>query len=234
MTKQEIIDAVRYLVNEKSTTAGAHLSDAGNLLEFIHSAVEDVVMDLMDFMPGQLAVAENITLIAHQANYTLTNAFWQIFKIEKNITGGAPKEIEIIDPLDTQFEMNVGEEVAEPPACYFMGDTIYFTPAPSAAYANYARAILIRPEAATLPTGGPTYIPVPAHRLIVYKAAELVAVSLKASTIDFERLYAMRRELVRNTWLKRYRQQPRYVKRDADVRRAYDARDRALVDTEWP
>jgi hypothetical protein len=234
MTKAEILSAVRYLVNEKSTTAGAHLDDAGNLLEFVHSAVEDVVMDLMRFMPGQLAVAENITLIANQANYTLTASFWQIYKIEKNITGGAPSEIQIIDPLDTQFEMNVGETAAEPPACYLLGDTIYFVPTPSAAYTNYARAILIRPEAATLPAGGPAYIPVPAHRLVVYKAAELVAASLKASTVDFERLYAMRLDRVRNTWLQRYRQQVRYVKRDTDVRRAFDSRDRAFYDTEWP
>lgn len=75
MTKAEILSAVRYLVNEKSTTAGAHLDDAGNLLEFVQSAVEDVVMDLMKFMPGQLAVAENISLIANQANYTLTTSF---------------------------------------------------------------------------------------------------------------------------------------------------------------
>lgn len=130
--------------------------------------------------------------------------------------------------------MNVGEKVAEPPACYFFGDTIYFVPTPSAAYTNYARAILIRAEAATLPTNGPAYIPVPAHRLVVYKAAELVAISLKASTIDFERLYAMRLERVRDTWLRRYRQQARYVMPDVDTRRAYDSRDRALADVEWP
>jgi hypothetical protein len=234
MTKAEILSAVRYLVNEKSTTAGAHLDDTGNLLEFVHGAVEGVVMDLMKFMPGQLAVAENISLIADQANYTLTAAFWQIYKIEKNITGAAPEEIEIIDPIDTPFEMNVGETAAEPSACYFLGDTVYFVPTPSADYADYARAILIRPEAATLPTAGPSYIPVPAHRLIVYKASELVAVSLKANPSDFVRLYAMRLEHVRETWMLRYRSQPKYVKRDIEARRARDSRDRAFYDPEWP
>lgn len=234
MNKAAILAAVRYLVNEKSTTAGAHLDDAGNLLEFVHGAVEDAVLDLMKFMPGQLAVAENISLVANQANYTLTNAFWQAYKMEKNVSGSAPAEIEIIDPLDTQFETNVGETAAEPPACYFLGDTVYFVPKPSAAYANYARAILIRPEAVTLPTDGPAYIPAPAHRLIVYKAAELVAVSLKASPVDFERLYAMRLDRIREIWRLRYHQQARYVKRDIDARRAFDSRDRVLYDVEWP
>jgi len=233
MTKSEIISATRNLVNELSTDSGALLSDTGNLLEYVNDAMEHVVLDLVDIMPDQFLTSETVTLIANQANYTLTASFWQIYKVEKNVTGEAPREIPIINQLDKTYWMNVGDTESEPTACYFIGDTLYFIKTPSAAATDYAKVWLIRPEAATMATAGPSYIPAPAHRLIVYRAAELVATMLECSPTLFIKLYDQRLEKVRRTWAARYRSQPRFVQGSIEERMARSSRDSTLFDTDW-
>ncbi len=234
MTLAEIRTAVRNLINEQSTDVGALLDGNTILDEFINAAVEDVVLDLLPFMMDQFMTTETVTLIAAQANYTLTNSFWAIYKIERNVSGEKPKEIQIIDPLEFQEKFNVGDTAEYPDYCYFLGDTLYFAPTPDTAVTNYAKVYLIRPEAASMAVGGPAYIPRPAHRLIVYKACALVATMSEAKVpfTIFEGLYANRLEKTRRVWIRRFQSKPRFVRKSI-AERTLKQTDSADKDNDW-
>jgi hypothetical protein len=238
MTKAEILTATRALVNEVSGDAGALLSDTVNLLEYINDSMEHVVLDLLEFMPEEFLASQTVSLVAGTANYDLNplaaTPFYQVFKVEKNVTGDAPKEIRIINQLEKSYRTDVGETEAEPTACYFIGDVIYFVPTPSTTTANYARVWLVMAEAATMATDGPAYIPVPAHRLIVYRAASLVATMLEANSTRFDNLYAQRLAAVRNVWIRRFRSQPRFVMPSIEERVAKSGRTSELFDRWFP
>lgn len=233
MTQAEIRASIRYHINEQSTDVGAWMPSTTIIDEFINSAVEHVVLDLIPIMPGQFLTTETITLVADQADYTLTAEFWQVYKIEKNVSSDTPREIEIIDPLEMQFHTTVGETEAEPKACYFMGDTLYFVPTPSAASTDYAKAYLVRPEVVTMVSGGPSYIPRVAHRMIVYKACEHAAIMQEIGGSPFGRLYDDRYKLVRRTWTARYQTKPRFVQTAQHERIIHDSRERAVYDHGW-
>jgi hypothetical protein len=235
MTKAEILSSVRYACNETSTDTGGLLSDTGNLADFLNDAMEQVTLDLFPTMPGQFLTSENVTLVANQANYTLTNSFIQIYKVEKNITGENPREIAIIDPLEIQYYMATGDTDGEPNACYFVGDTLYFVPTPSAAYTNYAKVWEVVREAATMATAGPTYIPAIAHRLIVYQAASIVQKMMgnDAGSNRFLELYARRLEQVRKVWTGRFQQNPRFIRDSSLERSAVDTRLSVDYDKDW-
>lgn len=233
MTRAQIITSVRNLVNEISSDSGVLLEDEGNLLEYVNDSMEQVVMELMEFMPEQFLIPETISLVANQPNYTLSTPFFQIYKVEKNTTDEAPREIQVVNQIEKPYWGNVGETETEPTACYFRGDTLYFWPTPSVTTANYAVAWLIRPELETMPVNGPTYIPRSAHRLIVYRTAQLIATLLEANTGNFEKLYALRMYAVRQTWLRRVRSQPRFVMPSVEERAARSGRDSTLYDKGW-
>ena len=233
MTKQDILDAVRNLVREHESETGGVLDNEANLFEYICDATEAVVMDLMPFMPEQFLTSETVTLVKDQANYTLTNEYWMIYKVEKNVTDEAPQELEIIDPLQFQFYTNVGETEESPTAVYFLGSTIYFVKTPSTAKTAYARVWGVRPEATEMLVTGPQYMPRMAHRLIVYKACELVAISLEAETSKYEALYTKRFASVIKLWSQKFISQPRYVQAGLNLRRTVDARDSVFYDKDW-
>ncbi len=233
MTRAEIITDIRNLINEQSTDAGALLNDAGNLLTFIDDAAQQVMLDLMPIMPGQFLATENISLVANTQAYTFTASFWQIWKIERNVTNESPREIDIIDPLEAEFYAKVGETDTEPRACYLLGDTLYWVPTPSASYSNFAKAYLVRPEAATVPSGGPAYLPAVCHRLIVYQACVIIATMLERDTSPYEKLYARRFIKVNEVWRARNQQSPRFVNPSVALRRSADMRDPALYDKGW-
>ena len=230
MTKAQILQSVRYYVNEVSTETGALLSDSANLLDFVEDAVEDVTLDLVPIMPLQLCTTETITLVANQANYTLTTtAYLQVYKVERYETGKPPKEIEIIDPLELQFHTNVGDTEADPDACYFLGDTLYFVKTPSTAKA-YARVWLVQSEPATMATAGPTYLPRQTHRLVVYRTMLNLAPLMNANLNHFATLYNERLKKIERIWRGRFQQEPRFVRPSVRSRRTLDARDRAFFD----
>lgn len=234
MTKAEILASIRYLINENSTDAGALLSDTGNLLDFAYDAAEQVVMDLMPYMSDQFLATETVTLVANQANYTLTNSYLQIYKVERNVTAKRPKEIPVIDQLKKQFYMSVGDTGADVKAVYFIGDTLYCVPTPSAASTGYLRVWEIVPEAAAIPTAGPTYIPRVAHRLIVYWGAYLAATHIGVDPSRYILLYQQRLRAVLKLWHDRYQQEPRFVRESVADRAVYDDREPYLYDLEWP
>jgi hypothetical protein len=233
MTKAQLLASVRYLVNEASGDSGALLGDATNLLDFVNDAMEQCVLDLLPIMPGQFLTSENVTLVAGTANYTLTNSFLQIYKVEKNTTGESPKQIEIIDPLEIQYYMKTGDTDAEPNACYFVGNVLYFVPTPAAAATNYAKVWEVMSEAATIADAGPTYIPAIAHRLIVYQASALIAKMLGKDASVYYDLYARRLAQVQKIWIGRFQQKPRFIRESDMERSAIDARLSIDIDKEW-
>jgi len=233
MTKDELISTTRYLANELSTDSGALLDDTANLLDFLLDAIEQVVLDLIPVVPSVFLATEDITLTADDNDYDLTAEFWQIYKVERYETGKAPKEIAIIDPLELQFETNVGDTEANPDACYFMGSTIYFVKIPSEGKV-YARVYYIKPEATTLATNGPAVLPRISHRLIPLYAASLIAEMLGHDPTKFLALYAMRLNSVKKVLRGRFQQSPRFVRPGVKERQVVDERDRVLYDVEWP
>ncbi len=222
MTRAEIITDVRNLINEQDTDTGALLSDTGNMLTFLADAAEQVVLDLCGIMPSQLLTSENVTLVAGTANYTLSNEFLQIWKVERNVTGDSPVEIPIIDPIEMQnYLAEVGDTEADYHACYFVGNTLYFVPTPSTAITNYAKVWEIVPEASAVPVTGPAYIPRVAHRLIVYQACSIIATMLERDTTPYLTLYARRLQMVEKVWNARFQTQTRFVRDASGERRGH-------------
>lgn len=233
MLKADIITAARDLLQVYSTDTGATLTDTV-LGRMVDDAMEEVVLDLMPFMPGQLMTTEDVTLVANQANYSITNTTWlQIYKIEVNVTGRTPHEIDIIDPLQKEYIHVVGETGAEPEHCYFMGNVIYFVPTPSAATTGYVRLYLVNGEAATMATAGPTYLPAILQRLISYRAAWLAAIAYDASPTPFQQLYAERLRKAEKVWTGKFQQNPRFVRESINERTLIDSREKAFYDRDW-
>jgi hypothetical protein len=221
MTRAEILADVRNLINEASGDAGALLSDSGNMLTFLADAQEQCVLDLMGIMPTSFLGSENVTLIAGTANYALTGPLWQVWKVERTVTGEPPIELEIIDPIDLAYHMNTGDTEADPHCVYFIGDTIYFVKTPSTAKTNYAKVWIIKPEAVTMASGGPTLMPPVTHKLIVYQMCVLIATMLERDPTPYIALYARRLQMVDKTWRGRFQSQPRFVRASAHERQGY-------------
>lgn len=233
MTKAEILTSARNLIQVYSTDTGATLTDVV-LGELADRAMEEVVLSCLPFMPEQLLSTEDITLVAGTANYTLTNTTWlQVYKVELNLTGHTPHEIQKINPLDKTYVHYVGETASEPSYFYTQGDTFYFVPTPSAAQTGYARVYLVNGEATTIATAGPTYLPRMAHALIAYMTAWMAAVAYSANATPFKELYAMRMENIRRAWMHRFRQEPRFIAGSSAERSLLDTRERAFYDLDW-
>jgi len=234
MTKAQIIQAVRYHANEMSTDAGTVLSDSGNLLEFIEDAVEQVVLDLLDVYPNDLLTYEDVSLVAADFDYALTTEFWKITKVEKTVAGENPTEIDIVGQLSEQYYATHDETHPRPYGCNIIGSTLYVKPIPSAAITNYIRVWGIRPEAVTMPTDGPAYLPRAAHRLIVIWATSLVAIMLGHKPDRWRELYAYRLNRIRDMQKDKFDQAPRFVRESSVERTTRDTREKVFYDLDWP
>jgi hypothetical protein len=238
MNKAQIITAVRSLVNEASTTAGALLSDTGNLLGFIEDAVEQVVLDLVDTYPNELLTYKDVSMLAGVKTYDLSAApaveFWQILKIAKTVAGENETEMDIIDPLSHQYAETHDETNAKPYGANIINGTLYVYPTPSTAIADYIRVWGIRPEATTLPNDGPAYLPRVTHRLIVFWAAGLVATMIGVKPDKFILLYSNRLEKIKAMQKGKFQQAPRFVRESVVERTTRDTRERTMVDLDWP
>lgn len=233
MTKAQILQSVRDLVNEQSADVGALLDDAANLLGFVDDAIEQVVMDLIPFMPMEFLASEFISLVAGTTNYTITGEYWRIYKVEKYVSGENPTEIDLIDPLNIQYATRVLETNDQPHSAYIIGSKIYPIPIPAKTIANYYRIWGISAEAVTLATNGPTMIPRPAHRLIAYWAASLVATILGGKPEKFQKLYQYRLEQVKKLYAGKFQQSPRFVRESVTERTTRDERERVFYDPDW-
>jgi len=231
MTEAQIRTAVQNLVRDYYGTAGTWLgADETILDDFIDDALEQVVLDLMPVMPGKFGGNETISLEADEPDYTLTAEWWQIYKMERNVTDRQPKEIDIFDPLDKAKYMYVGETKEEPRGCMIIGKTITFAPTPSTDKTDYANCVFIRPEAVSLAAGGPTYMPRPAHRMIVYAAAAKIAVMKQANPAVFLGLYEQRLRAVIKVFTGQNQQTPDFVRDSMEDRLFRDDREAALYD----
>lgn len=205
------------------TVSGSTADDGDYLIETVVAGT--LTLDAADTMTGEIAGA-SITI-------TQKDPSWMIYKVERNVTDQPPREIEIIDPLDFPFAFTVGDTEASPTKCYFQGDDIYFVKTPSTTTSNYAKVYLLRPEAVTLPTTGPKYLPRPTHRMIAYKAAMLAATSIGANVAPFIALYEMRKNQVANLYRKQFQQKTRHVRDDSSRRNAVDDREKVFYDPGW-
>ena len=212
MTRAEIRTAVQNLIRDYYGTTGTWLGvDATITDDFLNDALEEVVLDLMPYMPGKFGGNETISLTADEPDYTLTNEWWQIYKMERNVTDERPREIEMFDPLEKAKFMYVGQTQEHPDGCMILGKTITFAPIPSTDKANYANCIFIRPEAVTLAEDGPVYMPRPAHRMIGYEAAGKIAVMKGADPAVFKRFYNDRKRKVIKIFAGQDQQKPKFV-----------------------
>jgi len=234
MTKAAIISYARTLVNEISTDAGTLLADAGNVLEILEDAVEQVVLDLAEIYPNELQASELVSMVANDKDYTLTNEYLQILKIEKCVTGENPTEMEIIDPLQRQYIETHGETHARPYGAYVVNGVLFIYPTPSAALTNYVQVWGIKAEATTMVDAGPSAIPRHAHRLICYWMAMLVANILGADEKRFAQLYQYRLQKLLSVQSGKFQQSPRFVKESSVERTTRDTRERAFADRDWP
>lgn len=236
MNKQEIITATRELVNELSTDVGAGLDDAGNLLGFIQDATEQVVMDLIGTYPNELLYHEDISLTANKKTYEIATEFWQVLKIGKTVTGENETEIDIIDPLSQQYVETHDETSEKPYGANVINGILYVYPTPSANITNYIRIWGIQAETVTMSDNGPMFLPRPAHRLIVFWAAYLVATMFSAprSAQAFMLLYQNRLEKIKQMQKGKFQQAPRFVKESIVERTTRDTREAAFNDLDWP
>lgn len=233
MTKAQILQAVRYHANELSTDAGALLADDGNLLEFVHDAVEQVVMDLLGTYPNELLTYEDVSMVADDYDYTLTAEFWQILKVEKTVEGENPTEIEIVDQLSEQYYATHDEKHSRPYGCNIVNGVLLVKPIPSEAITNYMRVWGIRAEPATMADGGPTYLPRQTHRLIVYWAVNLIAIMMGVKQNRWADLYAYRLQRIKDMQKDKFQQSPRFVRESSVERTTRDTREKAFYDLDW-
>ena len=182
-----------------------------------------------------LDAADTLTTEAVGSSVTITelNPFYQIYKVERNVSGQSPREIDIIDPLEHQFVTTVGQTEAAPTSCWFEGDTLYFKKTPSTAVADYAKVYLIPGEAVTVPTNGPKIIPQPFHSCIASWAALLVANMLEQNPARFNYLYNKRMKSALQVWDLRYHQKPRFVRESVTDRVYTSDLERAFTDKGW-
>lgn len=232
MTLAQIRLAIHNILKEYSTDTGA-LLESDNLLidDFISDAAEDVVLDLVQYLPESFLESEDVTLVADQANYTLTTEYLQIWSAQKNVSDGSYYPIREISITNRGLYEYVGQTDPEPVHFYRKGDVVNFVPTPSAAVATYAKFWLVAAETAAMVAAGPVYIPRTAHRLIVYKASELIAVMTGDNKSSFGNLYQAKLGRVASVLGVRNQSQTRYLRGSQES--LGNTRERTEYDPNW-
>ena len=234
MTRAEIFQYVRNLVNETDTDAGAKLSDSGNMLTFLEDSSENVVLDLLPYSGDLLLDSEDIDLVADQQNYSLTAEWLQITKLERLTTDKSPLPLMPIDVNEQQFFTNNSDTEATPTQWMLVGEEIYFVKTPSEAATDYARAWFLKPEITTMAAGGPTILPRVIQKLICVDMCVNIAIAFEAKTAPFEKLYNRKIRNARMLLAGRVHQKPRFVKPSFYERSQVDDRQAVLEDVDWP
>lgn len=208
MTLEEIRTAVRNILKEWEEDAGTLLPSNDTILDsYINWATEDVVIDLIPFMPEVFLSSEDVSLIDGTKGYLLSAEWLRIHCVQKNVSGSAPEVIEYINVDQRQEKEDVDEEDEMPEGWYLEGDQINFTPTPSISD-GYGQASIkvwiIRPEVASMASGGPTRIPRIAHKLIVLRTAGLIAKMNESEAIQpILALYKLELDMVVKIYSKR-------------------------------
>jgi len=186
---------------------------------------------------GTLTLDEDDSLTAEGAGNTIVitqqDPVWMIWNILRNVSNQQPRDIEIIQTDEQHYFGNVGETEATPMQAMVIGNQIYFVKTPSTATSNYAKVWLVRPEAFTLPTNGPKYLPRPAHSLVCLKAAAKISVMRKGNPAIFESLYKDKKDKILKLFRRFNQQGAEYVKPGYSERIMRDDREAAFYDLDW-
>jgi hypothetical protein len=232
MTLDEIRLSVRNLLHDYSSEVTARFDATNYLLDFfINNAAELVVLDLCESIPEQFMKTENISLDTTKTEYALTTEFLRIWGIRRNVSGENPTLIPYVDYNDEAFLQTVGETKDEPDGWTLKGNSVVFFPKASANKTNYAIAYLIVPEAVSIPSAGPTYIPRMAQRLIPIVTCVLISKTFGAKKgAGWEDMYAYALKRVIDVLGGVIQQQPKFVKGSAVDKMRYDSQDPAFFD----
>lgn len=149
MTLEEIRTATRNLCKEWEEDSGTLFPSDDVLLDFfINWACEDVVLDLVEYMPEDFLTYEDISLVADDEDYDLTAEWISIWAMQKRVSDEGYKDIPYT-PLSDRRDY-VGETAENPRGWFLKGTTIIFWPTPSIAKTNYIRCWIIGLEAVTI------------------------------------------------------------------------------------
>jgi len=233
MTLADIRTDIRTLAKDTSAEAGTLFPSDNAIIDlFINMAVELVVVDLVPYLSTWFLDYEDINLVALTQPYTLTKEWIQIWNMAQNVSGERPRPLEYIPWHDELLAQYVGETADYPPAWTLKGNTIMFLPKPASAQTAYARAWIIKPEVATMVTGGPAMIPRIAHRLIPLKALELISVTLEVGILAaWEKLYNKFFGAIQRVLGNLVQGQPRFLGSSFREKQFVDRRDPAFFDT---
>lgn len=236
MTLAEIRTAVHNLIKEQETDSGALFPSGDVLLDFyINMATEQVVLDLVEFIPECFLTYEDISLVADTNPYTLTTEWIQIWAMLRNVTDESPRVLPYIERTSETYQKYVGQTLDDPLAWTLYGDNIEFLPTPSAAKTNHYRCWIIAAEAATMAATGPAYIPRMAHKLIPLYAGVLIAETVESGKMD-TMLLLYQKWLTKVTDVIAYRvqQQPKFLGPSFHEKTVFSTRDPAFFDINSP
>lgn len=233
MTLANIRQAVRDLLKENETDSGTLLPSGDALLDrYIEWGTEQVTLDLIDWLPEKQDFIdyEDISLVANQANYTLTAEWLQIWCMQRIETDRAPTTIGYIDIDQRAYEATIGETAEDPNGWYLDGTTIYFVPTPRTAKTSHIRCWIISPEGTTMAASGPAYIPRIAHKLIVWQAAILIGIMNEYDIRTHVVMYEKMLDKVVGVVGYKIQQQPKFLKGSHFEKTGISTRDRAFYD----
>jgi len=228
MTLAELRTALRNITKEWEDDAGTLLPSNNTILDFyLNWAAEDVVLDLVEFMPEDFLTYEDISITAAAgAEYDLTAEWTHIWAMQRKITD---RSWELIPYTPVTDRDDYDGETAEDSEGWFLkGTTIIFWPTPSAT--KTVRCWIVIPEAASIATGGPVYIPRMAHKMIVLDAAILIGYMNDRDIAGPVALYKLQHERVKNSLTNRVQQQPQFVRPSVFSQISKDRRDKAFYD----
>lgn len=219
--------AVRNITKEWESDSGTLFPSGDVVLDFfINWAAEDVVLDLVEYMPEDFLTYEDISITSGDNDYDLTAEWLQIWAMQRKI---ADRSYEIIPYTPVIDRGDYDGETGEDPEGWFLkGTTIIFWPTPSAT--RTARCWIVVPEAATVAENGPVYIPRMAHKLIPLDAAILIGYMNDRDIGGPVALYNLQHKRVINSLTNRVQQQPQFINRSVLDRISRDRRDRAFYD----
>jgi len=227
MTLAQLRTAVRNITKEWETDSGTLFPSGDVVLDFfIDWAAEDVVLDLVEYMPEDFLDYEDISITSGDYDYDLTAEWLQIWAMQRKI---ADRSYELIPytPVTTRDDYD-GETAEDPEGWFLKGTTIIFWPTPSAT--RTARCWIVKPEAASVAADGPVYIPRMAHKLIPLDAAILIGYMNDRDITGPVALYKIQHERVKNALTNRVQQQPKFVNRSVLAGISRDRRDKAFYD----
>lgn len=231
MTLEEIRQSVRDFTKEWEEDEGTLFPSDDVLLDrFINWSAENVVLDLVEFMPEDFLTYEDISITSGDFDYDLTAEWLQIWAMQRTTTDKGYQLIPYT-PLSDRRDY-VGETAEDPSGWFLKGTTIIFWPTPSAT--KTVRCWIIGTEVASMVAAGPAYIPRMAHKLIPLDASILIGYMNDREVGNIVALYKLQHKRVIDSLTNRVQQQPQFLRPSVFSRISGDRRDKAFYDKGSP